>query len=114
MIVKIRCSKFECRKDLHFLNRIYTELVPRLTATASVAQSVERWSRGRGLNSHPQALKLHFSQLVPVEPQNISIFPKFEFTTTYFNFHHQVRYSFRFWLAVTKADFYENILDIYR
>ena len=47
---------------------IYTELAPKLTATASVAQSVERWSRdpGRGFNSQPEALELHFSQLVPV------------------------------------------------
>ena len=27
---------------------IYTELAPKLTATASVAQSVERWSRDSG------------------------------------------------------------------
>ena len=36
----------------------FTELAPKLTATASVAQSVERWSR----DSQPEALELHFSQ----------------------------------------------------
>ena len=36
------------------------------TATASVAQSVERWSRDPRFNFQPEALELHFSQLVSV------------------------------------------------
>ena len=48
---------------------IYTDLSPKLTATASVAQSVQSIGleiQGRGFNSQPEALVLHFSQLVPV------------------------------------------------
>ena len=58
---------------------IYTELAPKLTATTSV----ERWYRGRGFNSQPETLKLHFPQL----SLKMSIFLTLEFTTTYFNFH---------------------------
>ena len=48
---------------------IYTELAPKLPATASVAQSsVERSLKvqGRRFNSQLEALEWHFSQLVPV------------------------------------------------
>ena len=47
---------------------IYTEYARMLMETAYVAQSVDRWSRDPGsrLNSQPEALELHFSQLVPV------------------------------------------------
>ena len=45
---------------------IYTELAPKLMATASVAQSVERWSRDPGFNSQLEAMELHFLQLIPV------------------------------------------------
>ena len=42
-----------------------------LSATASVAQLVERWSRdpedAGSIPMQPEALELHFSQLVPVE-----------------------------------------------
>ena len=47
---------------------IYTELVPKLSAMASVAQLVERWSRNpecAGSGPQPEALELHFSQLGP-------------------------------------------------
>ena len=33
----------------YHLYTVYTELAPKLTATASVAQSVEHWSRDPGL-----------------------------------------------------------------
>ena len=36
------------RPDIYIYIYIYTELAPKLTATASVAQSVERWSRDPG------------------------------------------------------------------
>ena len=42
---------------------IYTELALKLTAMASVAQAVERSGleiQGRGFNSQPEALELHF------------------------------------------------------
>ena len=53
-----RC-KFECQKDIHI------ELAPKLTATASLAQLVERCLQiqGRRFNSQPEALEFHFSQL---------------------------------------------------
>ena len=46
---------------LHYITTyIYTELALKLTATASVAQSVERCLeiQGRGFNSQPEALEL--------------------------------------------------------
>ena len=49
MKVKVRCSKFECRKDIHFR-----------TQPGPVAKNAT-------LNSQSEALELHFSQLVPVE-----------------------------------------------
>ena len=55
-----------CR-HYHLFN-IYTELVPKLSATASVAQLVEhRSSNPKVAGSIPsrKALELHFSQLVP-------------------------------------------------
>ena len=45
-----------------------TELAPKLTAMASVAQSVLSVGleiQGHGFNSKLEALELHFSQLVP-------------------------------------------------
>ena len=45
---------------------IYTELTPKLSAMASADQLVERWSRDPGFNFQPEALELHFLQLVPV------------------------------------------------
>ena len=48
---------------------IYTELAPKLSATASVAQLVEHWSSNpevAGSIPSRKALELHFSQLVPV------------------------------------------------
>ena len=65
MKFKVRCSsKFESREDIHFKTQpgpvvwmcgntlpalpyiyIYAELAPNLSATTSVAQLVERWSR---------------------------------------------------------------------
>ena len=42
---------------------IYTELAPNLTATTSVVELVERWSRYPGslFDSQPEGLDLHFS-----------------------------------------------------
>ena len=55
-------------RHYHLIN-IYTELAPKLSATASVAQLVEHWSSNpEVVSSIPswKALELHFSQLVPV------------------------------------------------
>ena len=52
-----------------YLINIYTELAPKLSATASVAQLVEHWSSNpevAGSIPSRKALELHFSQLVPV------------------------------------------------
>ena len=51
------------------LQNIYRLTAPKLTATAPVAQSVE--IQGRGFNSQPEALELHFSQLVLVGSENV-------------------------------------------
>ena len=55
-------------RHYHLIN-IYTELAPKLSATASVAQLVEHWSSNpevAGSIPSRKALELHFSQLVPV------------------------------------------------
>ena len=55
-------------RHYHLIN-IYTELAPKLSATASVSQLVEHWSSNpevAGSIPSRKALQLHFSQLVPV------------------------------------------------
>ena len=55
-------------RDYHLIN-IYTELAPKLSAMASVAQLVEHWSSNpevAGSIHSRRALELHFSQLVLV------------------------------------------------
>ena len=64
----LKKGKFECYKDVHFKtqpgpDRTQTYVRQRLL---HVAQSVECWSRDPKLDSQPEALDLHFSQLVPV------------------------------------------------
>ena len=59
----------ECKCKILSLIYTYTPPAPKLMPTASVAQSVERWSRDSGSLVHysqPEALELHFSQLIPV------------------------------------------------
>ena len=62
---------------------IYTERTLKLTATASVAQAVERSGleiQGRGFNSQPEALELHFFATGPGWVLKCIIFLTLEFT----------------------------------
>ena len=83
------CQILVVKDEIYTERYIYTELAPKLSATASVAQLVERWSRDpEGAGSIPSwrpwsCIFSNWSRL----SLKINIFTTLEFTTPYFNYH---------------------------
>ena len=76
------CTKFVCWKDRHFKTQPGPVVKMYLKN-----EYTKRCARGCGFNSQLETLKVHFSQLVPVDFQNVYLYDTRIYYTLYFNFH---------------------------